>query len=282
MQHDPAKGVRPGNLVPGKEAFVKRHNLPIVTETISFPTIEKISEVLKSGAAVEVGMSLGGAGHIVTAVGVATAADGSLQLQVHDGATAPGMEGLNLTSQVQIQTPDGRQGSAQGIHYPHWQGSPQFINWIIVERWVTPETQQQSNAQVDEQSSGAVSTGSYTEADKPSQVEMLVLGNNEYYPKFQFTLAESEPAGCASQHYHKPTVAYGIKIDPTDPRKFQAIQRTDTVPAACGFGTVEAVPVVQQWITWDMSVELTKNLVTETPSVTPQVQIQGLEGLKGN
>lgn len=274
MGHDPAKGVKPGDIVPGKEAFVKRHNLPIVTETISFPTIEKISEVLKSGAAVEVGMSLGGAGHIVTAVGVHTNADGSMDLQVHDGATSNGMEGLDLTGDVEVQLPDGRRANAEGIHYPHWQGSPQFINWIIVERWVVPETEEQTGV--------APSGGDnpYSEADRPSEVEMFVLAPNEYYPKYQFIVAG--PDACKSDHYHKHTMAYGVWINPQDPYDFRPISRTDPAPGACGFGEVGSVPVEMRWITWDMSIELLKNLPDDEAQSGGSVEVRGLEGLRGN
>ncbi len=273
MGHDPAKGVRPGAIVPGKQAFVERHNLPIVTETISFPTIEKISEALKSGAAVEVGMSLGGAGHIVSAVGVKTNADGSVDLQVHDGATANGMESLDLTGSVEVQTPDGR-ATAQGIHYPHWRGSPQFINWIVIERWVTPEAEEQTGVAP---SGGG---GTYSEADRPSEVEMLVLRPNEYYPKYQFKVAA--PDTCKSEHYHKPKTAYGIWINPDDPYDFRPVSSSDPTPRACGFGEVGSVPVQMKWITWDMSVELIKNLPEDGNRSGKGVEVRGLEGLKGN
>lgn len=274
MGHNPERGVRPGSIVPGKEAFTERHNLPIVTETISFPTVDRIADALKSGAAVEVGMSLGGAGHIVTAVGVKTNADGSVDLQVHDGATANGMESLDLTGDVEVETPDGT-ATAQGIRYPHWQGQPQFINWIIIERWATPESEEQTGV--------APETGDnpYTDADRPSEVEMLVLAPNEYYPKYQFIVADPD-AACSARHYHKPAAAYGIWINPEDPYDFRPVSRADPAPTQCGFGAVSAVPVQMKWITWDMSAELLKNLIGEEPQSGGRIEIRGLEGLRGN
>jgi len=244
-------GVLNQNFMAGKNAFVARHNLPIVTEVKAYPSVDDIREAIESGAGVEMDLDMfsgatGGqsSSHTVAVTGVFS--DGAQHgIRGNDSATASG------TELWEFFPADESQRYPQ-LRYPLWDG-PVVISRIYIQRWV---------AQADNTSQSQTSVGSpYSEADGPSQIEMLVLGPNEYYPKAQFNITDE--TGCGAPHYHKDTPAYGLHINPDDPYDYQVIFRNDPGPQ-CGFGKVPEVPVEQVYITFEMSTELAKSAVGES------------------
>ena len=242
MQYDEQAGVRPANVLSGKQSFIERYNLPIVTEVKENPTAQDIAEALSSGAALEasfaleVGASGRFTGHMVSVVGVQAGSGGTTQLQYHDGATPDGMDTLNLGSQVEAR---GKRGPS--IDYPLWKGGIEFIDFIIIERWVGTTQSARTGPQT-------------TEGESTSLVEMLVV-NGHYFPKSQFRIAN--PDACGAQHYHAAGTVYGLR----DKNSTEIINMTDPNPTSCGFGKISEVPVVQLAITYEQSIELIKYVV---------------------
>lgn len=235
-------GILDANFVDGKDAFAARHDLPIQTEQIDNPSWEDIFNALDAGAAVEMSMSFirsqsghPNTGHTVTAVGASQDSSGNQSIDVHDPATPPGMDSLDLPQRI-------RAGDTvyEGVEYPMWDGIA-FIDTIFIQRWGTevpedpgipPETEQ---------------------ARDQTLVQMLVI-DGHYFPKHQFRVAE--PDRCDADHYHADGSVYGLR----ERFKADVITMTDPLPRECGFGKVSEVPVESINITHEQSVELIKHI----------------------
>lgn len=223
------KGITLENMVIGKNAFAKRHNLPVVTELKFAPTKEDILTALRSGAAVEVSFSFvrsasgrKNTGHVVTLVGASPS-----QIFVHDSGTAEGMDPLNMFGTV--VTP---KHTFINVPYPLWDGVA-FIDGIVIQNWTEPQHAEES----------------YTDAgEQGSEIEVLVIGG-KYFPKSFFRVGDH--GECKQSHYHGAVgdVAYGLKNKTSS----EIISMGDPNPNSCGFGKVSEVPVEKITITFEQS-----------------------------
>jgi len=232
-------GIVNSNFKAGKDAFVARHNLPIVTRRITNPTFADLTTALNSGGAVELSTRMiqsasgqASTGHTMTLVGANQSATGSQSVQVHDSASPSGADTLNLGK---AQTPSGQEFLV--VNYPLWDGVV-IVDDIFVQNWTEPEH---------------ADTGSQTDlGEEMSRIEVLVIGGS-YYPKSQFRISRQD--ACDSDHYHGGTV-YGLRNKTSN----QIISINDPAPTNCGFGRVAEVPVELIDITLDQSTELIKNI----------------------
>jgi hypothetical protein len=229
-----ANGVLLGNIASGKDAFVERHNLPIVTERIDAPTFEDIRRALASGAAVELSMSMvqsasghPSTGHVVSVVG-GGASSGLPQIAVHDPATPEGMDTLDLSFKARA---GGRE--FEGVDYPLWDGTT-FIDAMFVQRWTGVEQARPG-----------------TSADGDTSIVQMLVIDGHFFPRHQFRVAD--PDACGSPHYHA-TAVYGLK----DRTASEIVSMTDPNSSGCGFGKVSDVPVEDLEITQEQSSELIK------------------------
>lgn len=224
MQFD--NGVLTRNFVSGKQAFLARYGLPIVTEVIAKPTFQQIADALAEGGAVELSMahvrSASGnadAGHVVTVVGAA-AADGQMGVFAHDPATPEGADFLPLSAPPPPNT-------FWRMDYPLWDGVT-VIDFLYVQKWVDEGT-----------------TGGATGVSMPEEtveIDVLLIGG-KHYPFQQFRVAG--PDRCESDHYHSDQSSV-FAMDLTTIRD----ERRD----GCGFGAVADVPretVTMDQTEWD-------------------------------
>ena len=233
-------GIVNSNFKAGKDAFVARHNLPIVTRRITNPAFDDLTTALNSGGAVELSTRLiqsasgkASTGHTMTLVGANQSAAGAQSVQVHDSASPQGADTLTLRK---AQTATGQDFIA--INYPLWDGVV-IVDDIFVQNWTEPEH---------------ADTGSQNDlGEETSRIEVLIIGGS-YYPKSQFRISGSEP-GCDSDHYHGGTV-YGLQTKTGT----NIVNMIDPLPRACGFGRVAEVPMELIDITLDQSRELIKNI----------------------
>lgn len=230
-------GVLLQNIVPGKNAFVARMNLPVATEKIDHPTRQQIVDALASGANVELSMSfvrsasgLPNTGHVVTLTGANSTANGFIE--AHDSGTPLGLDTYNFSTDVQI-----RGQRYTGIDYPMWDGIA-YIDAIIVQRWTGTEPAR---------------TGTQTDPGGQKSVVQMLLINGSYFPKSQFRVAEAD--ACDALHYHAGTV-YGLR----DANSTSTVSLNETDPN-CGFGRVADIPVVDLEITLEQSTALISQTV---------------------
>ncbi|KAA0205535.1 hypothetical protein EDM68_05515 [Candidatus Uhrbacteria bacterium] len=224
------RGVLLQNIVPGKNAFVQRYNLPVVTEKVDHPTRQQIVDALASGANVELSMSFVrsasghvNTGHVITLTGANSGANGFIE--AHDSGTPLGMDTYQFSTDVQV-----RGQRYTGIDYPLWDGIA-YIDAIIVQRWVGADQAR---------------TGTQTDpgGGQKSVVQMLVI-NGQYFPKHQFTV--TEPDKCDGLHYHGPTV-YGLASKDST----QIVSLNELHPN-CGFGKLDEIPVEDVEVTFEQS-----------------------------
>ena len=237
-------GVLDKNYIEGKNAFMRRYNLPIITTEISNPSVEDIAEAIRSGAVVEMDLGFIDAAngnstfgsHVVTLTGVSS--DGSsATLRGRDSATPDGNESWQF-----FPSTDG-QPTTQ-LHYPLWR-SATVVSKIYIQRYVT----------IDE----AVTAGVLPQGTVGSTypVEMLVIDTN-YYPKDQFVIGNNPKDACGAPHYHKHSTAFGLvtKVLPN------IASKGDPAPNKCGFGKVSDVPVETVRLTWEQQQALAAALIT--------------------
>lgn len=132
-------GVLDKNYLAGKDAFMQRYNLPIVTTEISNPSIEDIAQAIEGGAVVEMDLAFidAAAGnnhvasHVVTLTGVSS--DGNrATLRGRDSATPEGNESW------QFFPKQAGQPTTQ-MHYPLWR-SATVVNKIYIQTWTEDST----------------------------------------------------------------------------------------------------------------------------------------------
>ena len=240
-------GVLDKNFVAGKNAFMNRYNLPIVTTEITNPSFEDIADALSNGAVVEMDLAFFGrnasgafehvASHVTTVTGISSDG-GEFELRGRDSSTPEGGESWQF-----FPKQDGQPQSQMA--YPKWREGATIINKIYIQEWVT----------VDEAISAGVLPAGAVGSTLP--VEMLVIDGN-YYPKDQFSESNSPEDACGAPHYHKNTEAVGLKNKTDTDLAFKG----DPAPRKCGFGKVSSVPVETVNITWQQQQNLAAGLST--------------------
>ena len=236
-------GVLDKNYIEGKNAFMRRYNLPIITTEISRPSVQQIADAISSGAVVEMDLAFidASAGnstfgsHVVTLTGISS--DGSsATIRGRDSATPEGNESWSFFPRTE-ERPNTQ------LHYPMWR-SATIVNKIYIQRYVS----------IDEAITAGVLPAGAVGSTFP--VEMLVIDGN-YYPKDQFSIGNSPEDACGAPHYHKQTTAFGLQT-----KTGTAIaQKGDPAPRKCGFGKVADVPVETVRITWDQQQALAAALI---------------------
>ncbi|PIR69356.1 MAG: hypothetical protein COU47_03230 [Candidatus Niyogibacteria bacterium CG10_big_fil_rev_8_21_14_0_10_46_36] len=239
-------GVLDKNYIAGKNAFMRRYNLPIVTTEISNPSIEDIANAIQSGAVVEMDLAFievtpqGNnhvASHVVTLTGVSSNGS-SATLRGRDSATPTGNESW------QFFPKRAGQPSSQ-MHYPMWRKGATVINKIYIQRYVS----------VDDAVAAGVLPQGVVGSTYP--VDMLVIGG-KYYPKDQFTVGNNPEDACGAPHYHKHTTAYGLQSKTS----IAIVQANDPNPNSCGFGKVSDVPTETVRLTWEQQQAIAGALLT--------------------
>lgn len=224
------KGISLANMVEGKNAFTRRHNLPITTELKFAPTKDDILKALNSGAAVELSFAFvqsksgrDNTGHVVTLVG-----GSQKELFVHDSGTPEGMDTLRMYGTV--QTP---KQTFINVPYPLWDGVA-YIDGIVIQNWTEPERAEESYTDLGEQA---------------SEVEMLVI-DGHYFPKSFFRTATVD--NCNASHYHAVNpddIVYGLaSMSSSD-----IVSLKDPNRNSCGFGKVSEARVEKITITFEQS-----------------------------
>jgi|GEM_PF-6369298 len=140
-------GVEPDDFVAGKNAWAKRHNLPIVTtkvgDTHGINTINEIKEALDQGGAVELRIKFGDAsgkaagGHMVTVTGLHQG-EGQTYLDINDPYT-PEQEGSET---VEVR-------SNQITNYGPWQHIT-VLSWGFTQVWQKTETEETSGVMMED------------------------------------------------------------------------------------------------------------------------------------
>jgi hypothetical protein len=237
-------GVLDKNYIAGKNAFMRRYNLPVITTEIQNPSFDDIADALANGSVVEMDLAFidaangnaHTASHVVTVTGLSSDG-GDFTLRGRDSATPDGHESWQFFPRY-----DGQPSSQ--MHYPLWK-SATVINKIYVQTYVS----------VDE----AIAAGVLPEGAVGSTypVDVLVIGGN-YYPKQQFAIGSNPNDECKAQHWHKHTTAYGLRAKTgTD-----IASTNDPAPDNCGFGKVGEVPEETIRVTWDQQQALAGALST--------------------
>lgn len=136
MNWNREQGVAPDNFVTGKNAWAKKHGLPIVTEKVGdvhgLSTEEAIQEALEAGSAVELRIKFAetgsteiAGGHMVTVTGIHQA-DGQTYIDINDPATPEGTETVEISSN-------------QITNYGPWRGIT-VLSWGFVQTWKLEES----------------------------------------------------------------------------------------------------------------------------------------------
>lgn len=234
-------GILNNNFLAGKNTFVQRHNLPIVTEMVEAPSLQQIADAVQNGCAVEMSMvwlnsrsGLPNTGHTVLAVGAYAEGAANNQIAVHDSASrsAEGAEVLNSSATVRFRGRD-----YIGVDYPGWDGVA-FVDAIFIQCWSQPQ-----KAETGSQTAGGEET---------SRIEVLVI-NNKFYPKSQFKVAQ--PDACNAPHYHASGTVYGLAAADSA----EIVTATDPNNNGCGFGTISEVPVRFIDVTYEQSQALIRS-----------------------
>ena len=243
------QGVLDENYIAGKNAFMNRYNLPIVTTEITNPGYEDFKKALDDGAVIE--MDLAGfqmvdgkltqvASHLVAVTGLSSDGEGGFRLRGRDSATndpeKPAEENWNFI-------PKGGKIAQSQLVYPKNAGGATIVNKIYIQKWVT----------VDEAIAAGVLPAGAVGSTLP--VVMLVIDGN-YYPKDQFK--QAGPDRCKGNHFHKQTEAVGLKNKTDTDLAFKKDPATD----GCGFGQVGKVKEETVNITWAQQQSLAAGLTT--------------------
>lgn len=244
-------GVLDKNYIAGKNAFMQRYNLPIVTTEITNPGYDDIREALENGSVIEMDLAFfqrgeGGGleqvgSHLVPVTGVSSDG-GDFTLRGRDSATnAPGAPSIESWTFV----PKGGRVRQSQLVYPKNMGGATIINKIYVQTWVSVD---------DAISAGVLPAGS---VGSTLPVEMLVIDGN-YYPKDQFRVGNSPQDRCGAPHYHKDTEAVGLR----DKTNTNLAFKEDPARDSCGFGKVSEVSVETVRINWAQQQSLAAGLTT--------------------
>ncbi|MBI4022998.1 hypothetical protein HY375_02450 [Candidatus Berkelbacteria bacterium] len=266
MKWQAASGVTTDlNFFPGKDAFVKRHNLPLVTHWVSetqfdLEIMDKIATELQKGQDVEVSLEYGQydaegqyhrtGGHMVTAVGARRMGNGDVYLEIHD-PLSPGPELLDLYRIDGTRVIDYRYQARAGVTYIRKAIAESPIEQPVVEEPRTPIDAATKQAIGDELTGEAETTTIKTVQPKtyaPStyydethvSMKVLVL-NGARYPLYQFW-GYDDPSECSADHYHAAMA--GLPVYSLD---YQPLDNPD--PTGCGFGAIADLSVEQRILT---------------------------------
>jgi hypothetical protein len=244
-------GVLDKNYLAGKNAFMNRHNLPIVTTEITNPGYQDVVDALQSGAVIEMDLAFfqrgdGGGltqvgSHLVPVTGISSNG-GDFTLRGRDSATnVPGAS----ASESWTFVPKGGNIRQSQLVYPKNAGGATIINKIYIQTWGTVDTAI---------AAGVLPAGA---VGSTLPVEMLVIDGN-YYPKDQFHIGNNPKDNCKVPHYHKNSEAVGLR----DKINTNLAFKMDPDGDGCGFGEVSKIPVELVRINWEQQQSLAAGLVT--------------------
>lgn len=244
--------VTDNNFLPGKDAFIKRHGLPLATHRLGerefdLKIMDKIAKELQLGQDVEVIFEYGKydaqgrytrqGGHMVTAVGARREGD-AYYLDIHDPASpGPGI--------LDIYKVDG----THVIDYAYQGPFVTYIRRAIAESPTQVPATPTPLAQSGESSSTVTKTlrpktyapSNYYDATHVAMKVLLLDGKK--YPLFQF-YGYNDPSACSTQHYSSSLAGipvYSLDYQPQD----------DPDPNGCGFGPTATLPVDKVILTSD-------------------------------
>jgi len=158
------------NFVAGKNAWAKKHGLPIVTEKVGdvhgITTLDSIKEALEAGSAVELRIKFAGAdgsiagGHMVTVTGIHQG-DGQTYIDINDPATPEGTETVEIRSN-------------RITNYGPWEGIT-GMSWGFVQTWKIDSTEQSVGGGVDVRPVAVEMAFSHTKPGEYSEVFAVIM-----------------------------------------------------------------------------------------------------------
>lgn len=225
MRWTPADGVLPDDFVRGKNEWAAKKGLPIRTEQVGDnqgrTTLQQLLPALRDGKAAELRIRFaepngrGGwkaaGGHLITVVGVTETPNGTF-IDVNDPRTPDGTE----TYRVEGNQIEG---------YALWPDGPTLVGIGFTQTWTGQELDPMTDAEVRAIREFA---GEKKRVKAIQYMDYLI-------PVDQVRVAA--PDACEKPHWHAVAADHCA-------RDYRGKKVCDPRPTACGFGTVESVPVV--------------------------------------